>query len=355
MWWPRRVARSWRSARDVDGRRPRSARRARARPGPGCGRRSPRPCCRRATSTADSAAGSPPGWPPPRRRCSRARGSGSRPSTSPWAPSRPRGPCTRTRGSAPRRRWPRAGASPPGRASRSRSRSPSRPISRVGDREERLVVAGQVVRARVDLVRDPRVDLAVLVEDALRARSRQVVLKTTPGQRRVRLQHRARLDVDAVLARLAPRCGRCARSGSGPPASRAAPPRVAKTGAAWANSGNTTRRTGRNGAAPASAESIIDSMRSVFAAHLPPLDRVRRGRSGRRRPSSGCGPWWLRAPHCSAPLPRGAAPKGDVLAPRCARSESRLATGATRRACRTARAGARRRAVIGKRSGGAYG
>src|SRR6267142_6234486 len=38
-----------------------------------------------------------------------------------------------------------------------------------------------------------------------------------------------------------------------------------KTGAAWANSGKTTRRTGRNGAAPATAESIIESMRSVFA------------------------------------------------------------------------------------------
>ena len=40
---------------------------------------------------------------------------------------------------------------------------------------------------------------------------------------------------------------------------------VANTGAACANSGNTTSRTGRNGALPATAESIIDSMRSVFA------------------------------------------------------------------------------------------
>ena len=39
----------------------------------------------------------------------------------------------------------------------------------------------------------------------------------------------------------------------------------ANTGAACANSGKTTRRTGRNGALPATAESIIDSMRSVFA------------------------------------------------------------------------------------------
>jgi hypothetical protein len=41
--------------------------------------------------------------------------------------------------------------------------------------------------------------------------------------------------------------------------------RVGYTGAAWANSGKTTRRTGRNGAAPATAESIIDTIRSVFA------------------------------------------------------------------------------------------
>src|SRR5438093_12444855 len=40
---------------------------------------------------------------------------------------------------------------------------------------------------------------------------------------------------------------------------------VSKTGAECANSGKTTSRTGRNGAAPATAESIIESMRSVFA------------------------------------------------------------------------------------------
>jgi hypothetical protein len=40
---------------------------------------------------------------------------------------------------------------------------------------------------------------------------------------------------------------------------------VAKMGAACANSGKTTRRTGRKGAAPATAESIMESMRSVFA------------------------------------------------------------------------------------------
>ena len=44
---------------------------------------------------------------------------------------------------------------------------------------------------------------------------------------------------------------------------------VTKTGAACANSGKTTSRTGRNGAAPATAESIIDSMRSVFARICP--------------------------------------------------------------------------------------
>src|SRR5688500_11829446 len=40
----------------------------------------------------------------------------------------------------------------------------------------------------------------------------------------------------------------------------------AYTGAACANSGNTTSRTGRNGALPATAESIIDSIRVVLAA-----------------------------------------------------------------------------------------
>ncbi len=39
---------------------------------------------------------------------------------------------------------------------------------------------------------------------------------------------------------------------------------VGKTGAACANSGKTTSRTGRNGAAPATAESINDSIRSVL-------------------------------------------------------------------------------------------
>ena len=49
---------------------------------------------------------------------------------------------------------------------------------------------------------------------------------------------------------------------------------VAKTGAACANSGNTTSRTGRNGALPATAESIIDSMRSVFARICRAVERV---------------------------------------------------------------------------------
>ena len=53
---------------------------------------------------------------------------------------------------------------------------------RVDDRKERLVVAGDVVRAGVDLVRDPRVHLAVLARDPV-GPIRHVVLKTTPGQR----------------------------------------------------------------------------------------------------------------------------------------------------------------------------
>ena len=39
---------------------------------------------------------------------------------------------------------------------------------------------------------------------------------------------------------------------------------MGKTGAAWENSGNTTSRTGRKGAAPARAESTMESMRSVL-------------------------------------------------------------------------------------------
>src|SRR4029078_11677304 len=42
-------------------------------------------------------------------------------------------------------------------------------------------------------------------------------------------------------------------------------PAVSNTGAECANSGKTISRTGRKGAAPATAESIIESMRSVFA------------------------------------------------------------------------------------------
>ena len=82
---------------------------------------------------------------------------------------------------------------------------------------------------------------------------------------RIDLDHRPALDVDAVLARLAVRGDRCARSESARRACRAARRTVGYTGAACANSGNTTSRTGRNGALPATAESIIDSMRSVFA------------------------------------------------------------------------------------------
>ncbi len=44
---------------------------------------------------------------------------------------------------------------------------------------------------------------------------------------------------------------------------------VTKKGAACANSGNPSSRTGRNGAAPATAESIMDSMRSVLPRICP--------------------------------------------------------------------------------------
>ncbi len=52
--------------------------------------------------------------------------------------------------------------------------------------------------------------------------------------------------------------------GIGTASARSSSSTVGKMGAAWANSGNTTRRTGRNGALPATAASIISSMRSVL-------------------------------------------------------------------------------------------
>ena len=92
---------------------------------------------------------------------------------------------------------------------------------RVGHREQRLVVAGEVVRAGVDLVRNPRVDLAVLVEDPLGPdQAGRVEDDARPA--RIDLDHRAALDVDVVLPRLGARADRCARSGSARPASRAA-------------------------------------------------------------------------------------------------------------------------------------
>ena len=72
---------------------------------------------------------------------------------------------------------------------------------RVGDRKQRLVVAGEVVRAGVDLVRNPRVHLAVLGEDAVRADQARRV-EDDAGPARIGLEHRAALDVDVVLARL---------------------------------------------------------------------------------------------------------------------------------------------------------
>jgi hypothetical protein len=79
--------------------------------------------------------------------------------------------------------------------------APETADGRVDDREQRLVVAGHVMRAGVDLERDPRVDLAVLGEDAGRPdQARRVEEDTRPA--RIGFDHRPALDVDVVLARL---------------------------------------------------------------------------------------------------------------------------------------------------------
>ncbi len=136
---------------------------------------------------------------------------------------------------------------------------------RVGDRKERLVVAR---RGRAGW-RGPRRESTGSPCGTCRGCPsgpiRQVVLKTHARPARIGLEHRAALDVDVVLARLGVRADRCARWESARPACSSSSATVAKTGAACANSGNTTSRTGRNGALPATAASIIASMRSVFA------------------------------------------------------------------------------------------
>ena len=68
---------------------------------------------------------------------------------------------------------------------------PSCADRRVDDREQRLVVAGNVVRAGVDLERNPRVDLAIPGEDAVRADQARRV-EDDAGPARIDLDHRSR-------------------------------------------------------------------------------------------------------------------------------------------------------------------
>ena len=88
------------------------------------------------------------------------------------------------------------------------------------------------------------------------------MLNTLPGHRAIRFQHRSALNEDVVLLAFAesPVCS----FGIGT-ASLSKSRTVGKTGAAWANSGKTTSLTGRNGALPTTAASIIATIRSVFA------------------------------------------------------------------------------------------
>ena len=81
-------------------------------------------------------------------------------------------------------------------------RATDAPDRRVGDGEERIDVAVDLVRARVHLVRDPRVHLPVLVEQPFRTDQARRV-EDDRGPPRIDLEHRPALDVDAVLARLA--------------------------------------------------------------------------------------------------------------------------------------------------------
>ena len=138
------------------------------------------------------------------------------------------------------------------------------PDRRVRDRKQRFVVAVDVVRAGVDFVRDPRVDLPVFVEDALGPdQARRVEDDARPARDRLRSSSRSECRSGARCA-LARQPIRVLVRESDRQLARGARRTVAKIGAACANSGKTTSRTGRNGALPATAESIIDSIRSVL-------------------------------------------------------------------------------------------
>ena len=114
----------------------------------------------------------------------------------------------------------------------------------------------------MDLVRDPRVHLSILVQNAFGADKASGV-KDRTAVFFIDLEHRSGLDINIVFLRLlrdAVRVfvrdldgeffdqfgGRC------------------KNRSGVSELGKTTSRTGRNGALPATAESIIETMRSVL-------------------------------------------------------------------------------------------
>ena len=156
----------------------------------------------------------------------------------------------------------------------------------VGDGEERLVVPRQVVRAGVDLLRDPRVDLPVPVEDPLRADQAGRV-EDHPRPSRVGFQQRSALDVEIVLPRLAPRAGRCARWGSARPAC----PAIRRP---WRRPARRGRTRGRQPAVRARTarcrDRRIDHRKHAIGirGHLTTIERVGEiGLAGSRRVAQG--------------------------------------------------------------------
>ena len=309
---------------DVDRRRRRSARPGPATPRRASARRSRRPGCRPATSTAGSGAGSPPGSRRRRRPCSRAPGSGSRPSTSPSARSRPTGPCTPTRGSAPRRRSRRAGGAPRETASRSRwrsraARSACRPPGTAARRIRRGRAGWRAPR------RESTGSPCGTCRGCPPAPMRQVVLNTTPGHLRIRFEHRSRSGCRR-RARVAFACSRSVCSlGIATASLSSSSSTVAIDGRRMRELGKDDephRQEGRAARRPPSRSSASDAI-----GVRPHLSRDRSGwagRSGRRRRRSGWASW-------SSGGPGGDRPGLDATRPTSRAADRRRHLGPTTR------------------------
>ena len=93
----------------------------------------------------------------------------------------------------------------------------------------------------------------------------------------INFEHRAALNIDVVLRALFLSSSSCVRWGFRRRVCRSVPAHFQTPGRREQIQESTISRTGRNGAAPAIAESIIDSMRSVLA-RISALDRIDRVR-----------------------------------------------------------------------------